>query len=148
MKRIIFFSTLLVAAQAFAANNCSTPSDVKQADQRWQAAIATNDPATVAAVYTKNAVLIPTVENAPHTTQAERLAYFQHFFKTLQHASVAYNQEIIQMLPDGAVSSGVYTFKGLQDGKTVRIPARFTFVYEATPTGCSLITHHSSALPQ
>ena len=145
----IFFTAIIVSAitigQAFA--NCNTSTEIKTADQAWATALATHNPQTAANQYAKNAVLLATYENNPITTAAGKKAYFTSLFQTLPQLQVQYDKEIIYTFPGGAVSSGLYTFSGVQKGKSVNIPARFTFVYEATANGCLLVAQHSSALP-
>lgn len=126
---------------------CLKP-EVKQADQRWAQAIKTGQPETVTQLYAKGAVLLATYENQPIVTDTGKQQYFSHLFQTVKNLQVHYNQEIIHTFPGGAVSSGIYTFSGMQDGKQVEIPARFTFVYEDSHHGCKLVAHHSSVLPK
>lgn len=138
----------LATLHTAAGEGCRTVQDVLQADKLWQTSMATQQANQVASLYATDAVLIATFENKPLTTSQERLAYFQHLIQSLPDIRVQYQQEIVQLLPGGAVSAGLYTFKGTKSGEQTEIPARFTFVYKTTPQGCQLIHHHSSQLPK
>lgn len=128
--------------------NCSK-AQVEAADLRWAQAIDSNQINTVVNLYAPQAVLLATVKDAPIVTRQERTHYFKHFFKTYKKAKVAYvGQKYIQVFNGGAVSSGLYVFSGIKNGKMTEIPARYSFVYRATNRGCQLITHHSSQLPE
>ncbi|OGT30685.1 MAG: hypothetical protein A3E87_06915 [Gammaproteobacteria bacterium RIFCSPHIGHO2_12_FULL_35_23] len=141
---LLFISTAIFT-QTYAS--CNTTAAVQQADQIWATALATHNPKTITNQYAKGAVLLATYENNPITTQTGIKNYFTSLFQTIPQLQVHYNKEIIYTFPGGAVSSGLYTFSGKQNGKVVSTPGRFTFVYEATPNGCLLIAHHSSVLP-
>jgi hypothetical protein len=55
----------------------------------------------------------------------------------------------VQVYGKVAINTGYYTRSSRQpDGKTVRNPARFTFVYEKRDGQWVIVNHHSSALPQ
>ena len=150
MQRKLCLATLLFfSAGAYAANEtCNTNEDVKQADLQWQNQLSTQSAERMAALYETNAVLLATFENNPITTPEGRLQYFQDLFGSMKSLHVVFDKEILQVFPGGAVSSGLYTFKGMKEGKPTAVAARYTFVYEATPQGCQLIEHHSSVLPK
>ena len=48
---------------------------------------------------------------------------------------------------DIAINTGLYTFSFTQNGKKVKVPARFTFVYEKDDGKWEIEDHHSSMLP-
>lgn len=139
---------LLVACFSPIFATC-TKTQVEAADARWAKTIDSNEVKQTVNLYASRAVLLATVKNKPITTQQGRVIYFTQFFKDYPRIQVHYTGEkYIQIFGDGAVSSGVYTFSGIKEGKHFEVPARYTFVYRATPNGCELITHHSSKLPQ
>jgi hypothetical protein len=126
-----------------------TKAEVEKADVRWANAIDSNNVDKVVDLYAKKAVLVSTVQTAPIVTKQGRITYFQKFFHTYKGMQVAYNgNKYIQIFHGGAVSSGLYTFSGIQHGKKTDVKARYTFVYRSTANGCELITHHSSAWPE
>lgn len=126
-----------------------TKAQVEAADARWAKAIDSNEVKPVVDLYAPQAVLLTMGGNQPITTQQDRIRYFTQVFNAYQHAHITYTgQKYIQVLADGAVSSGFYTFSWVKNDKPFEAQARYTFVYKATPNGCELITHHSSQLPE
>lgn len=125
-----------------------TTEEVNKADARWAEAINSHEVVEVVNLYGPQAVLLATSDNKPITTKEGLTTYFTKFFTTYKDVRVIYTgDKRIQVMADGATSSGFYTFSGIKDGKPIEVPARYTFVYRATPTGCELIKHHSSQLP-
>jgi hypothetical protein len=53
----------------------------------------------------------------------------------------------VQVFGDVAINTGFYTRTSVQDGKEVKNPARFTFVYQLRQGKWMIVEHHSSALP-
>src|SRR6266487_1397150 len=47
---------------------------------------------------------------------------------------------------DGGEDSGLYTFSYTKDGKEVRVPARFTFVFRRSPAGWLIVSFFSSVI--
>ncbi len=128
--------------------HCSK-AQVEAADLRWAKAIDSNRIDTVVNLYAPQAVLLATVKDAPIVSRQERINYFKHFFKAYKKAKVVYlGKRYVQVFNGGAVSSGLYIFSGVKNGKMTEVPARYSFVYRATDRGCELITHHSSQLPE
>ena len=46
-----------------------------------------------------------------------------------------------------SVVNGTYVFELTEDGNTMQVPARFTFVLRQVGNGWRIDTHHSSAQP-
>ena len=144
---ITAFILLTFFSSVFAA--CDTKAAVEKADLRWANAIDSNNVSKVVDLYARQAVLVSTVQTPPIVTRSGRVAYFDKFFHTYKNMHVNYNgNKYIQIFNGGAVSSGLYTFSGIKQGKNTHVKARYTFVYRATPNGCELITHHSSEWPE
>lgn len=147
-----FFTTLsgiLLLAYFSPVFATCTKIQVAAADARWAKAIDSNEVKQTVNLYASQAVLLATIKNKPIVTQQGRVIYFTQFFRNYPQVKVHYTGEkYIQIFGDGAVSSGLYTFSWQKDHKQFEVPARYTFVYRATPNGCELITHHSSKLPE
>lgn len=112
----------------------------------WFKAVSTGSSNTVMKLYTKDAVLLPTLSPKVCNTPASRKEYFDKF-TTKQNLKGTLNEEHIQVFGNTAINSGLYTFTFIKEGKEVSVPARFTFVYRHTPHGWMIIDHHSSKLP-
>ncbi|MFF7134250.1 uncharacterized protein (TIGR02246 family) [Streptomyces sp. SAI-126] len=116
---------------------------------RWNATLQTGDPDKVAALYAKDAVLLPTVSNKVRTDHAGIVDYFEHF---LQNKPVGKKvQTIVNVLDtNSAIDTGVYEFT-LTDPKTGAkrvVEARYTYEYEKRDGVWKIVNHHSSAMPE
>lgn len=92
-------------------------------------------------------ILIPTLSNEIRTSPRGIAAYFEHFLQ-LKPAGTIDAMHIRMLGPDAAVSSGLYTFHVVQDGKAMAIQARYTFVYEKKHSRWCIMEQHSSAMPE
>jgi uncharacterized protein (TIGR02246 family) len=139
--------TLLATSSVFAAGTCNTEEKVLAADKKWQDTLALHDPQKMADLYEKDAVLLGTFEDIPLLDRENRVAYFTKLYKKMPNIRVEYDKTHVKLLKEDAISTGLYTFIGNENGKEIRTPARFTFAYDSTDQGCVLIMHHSSVLP-
>lgn len=136
--------------------NASTPSGYSAAQQSvltasedWQQAIDARNPKAIAALYDPQTLFYPTFATEITTPQA----LYQYFVNlTLKpQLQVIYDQENPRVYGDGtvAVNSGLYTFSYMgPHHKTVKVPARFTFVYLKENGQWMIVEHHSSEIPQ
>ena len=109
----------------------------------WNNALKTGDPKKVAALYSKEAILLPTVSNQVRHNHAEIEDYFVHFLAKVPEGKI--NEANVRIHDSIAINSGVYTFT-FADGASVQ--ARFTFVYAWNGTVWEIIEHHSSQMPE
>lgn len=113
---------------------------------RWNNALGTLDPYRVAACYSDEAVLLPTVSNVPRTNRDEIADYFKHFLKKKPVGKVL--QRNVKIGCNKVTDAGVYVFR-VHDGNTVtEVPARYTFVYENRGGEWLIAHHHSSVMPE
>jgi uncharacterized protein (TIGR02246 family) len=123
-----------------------TNEEVMALFDRWNAALDTRDPATVAAQYAPDAVLLPTVAGHIHDTREEITEYFTEFLKLSPHGT--FLEHHVRVLdPDAAVLSGLYDFSITRDGVPETVHARGTFVFERHAGSWSIVEHHSSKVP-
>ena len=163
LKKIALISALTFAIQSaafaqvadkpmFYSGTASAPTDAREAEiaslfDRWNAALATGNPAEVTKLYAQDAVLEPTVSNKVRTTPEEIHNYFTSFLKLKPQGVVNYRQ--IRVLDENtALDTGVYTFDLTKDGKRQQVQARYTYVYEKLGGQWKIINHHSSAMPE
>lgn len=124
-----------------------TTSDVEALGQTWGAALASRDPKSIAALYDEEAVLLATFTNELDTS-TEIFDYFVGLTKR-NGLNVKFDQQNIRVLDeDTASNSGLYTFSYVEKGKTVFVPARYTFLYEKRGDRWVIVEHHSSVQPQ
>jgi uncharacterized protein (TIGR02246 family) len=118
--------------------------EVRKLFNLWNDALATKDSAKVAARYSKNAVLLPTVSDKPRTSNELIVDYFNNFLK-LEPQGVIDEGEII-VGTNWAQDAGIYTFTLGASGKKVQ--ARYSFVYVYEDGEWKISHHHSSMMPE
>ena len=137
---------LIVAPAAWAAESesCHTLSraEVEGLFDRWNAALATGDPAQVTALYEDDALLLPTLSGVARTDPDGINDYFRGF---LAHAPTGrIDQRVIRSDCNVAIDAGNYSFELDHQGW---VQARYTFVYEYKDGEWKIEHHHSSLLP-
>ena len=110
---------------------------------QWNNALTTGNPKEVSALYSTNAILLPTVSNKVRHNHEEIEDYFVHFLAKVPSGQI--NESNIRIFNDIAINSGVYTFT-FDNGSNVQ--ARFTFVYKWDGENWLIIEHHSSQMPE
>lgn len=121
--------------------------DVTHLFDTWNAALATLDPKKVAALYTKDAVLLPTLSNKVRTTPAEIEDYFVSFLKKNPKGQID-TSELSVLSPTLATRAGLYTFFTNVDGVEGKVQARYSFLYRKVGDKWLIAQHHSSAMPE
>lgn len=140
-RSLLFFILILFCATAIAATE-----SVQQATQRWGNALASGNPKQIASLYDKNAYLYATFTNRLHGPD-QITGYFTNLMKK-KDLQVKFTEEHVRVFKDAAVNSGLYVFSFDDNGKIVKVPARYTFVFEKEPKGWVIVDHHSSILPE
>jgi len=110
----------------------------------WNNALKTGNPATVAARYSKDAVLLPTVSDTPRNTKALITDYFVEFLKKKPLGSIISGDILIGC--NWAQDAGIYEFTMGEDGSKVK--ARYTYVYVFEDGEWKISQHHSSVMPE
>ncbi len=115
---------------------------------RWNASLQTGDPDAVVRNYVPDAVLLPTLSDQARTSPAAIRAYFVDFLK--KHPSGVIDTRIVKIGCNMAYDVGTYTFTvdGDQPGSRVKVPARYTFIYENRGRDWQIVHQHSSPMPQ
>lgn len=141
--------TLLAASTYASAKNASPQCatlDKQQAKilfERWNSALQSGDSSQVAANYTADAVLLPTLSNQPRTDLAGKLDYFNKFLKNKPVGTV--DSSTVMTSCNSAIDTGTYTFR-FRDNSAVS--ARYTFTYAFVDNQWLITSHHSSAMPE
>jgi len=132
------------------ATRCAavTPTQIAALFVRWNAALRTLDPDKVIQTYAPDAILLPTVENGPLIGREAIRGYFVHFVE--KHPDGAIDTRTIRIGCNVAFDTGLYTFTvdGDQPGTRVKLPARYTYIYQLKGDRWLIAHHHSSARPQ
>ncbi|MBC3410254.1 DUF4440 domain-containing protein [Pseudomonas sp. SWRI51] len=151
MKRATLAITLaLLSAPALHAqaslSQCRTSSAAEMLvlfDQ-WNAGLLSGDPAQVAQLYSKDAVLLPTLSPVPRLTHVDRLAYFEKFLRDGPSGKLDTHE--VQTGCNEATAAGLYTFEFAATGQ--KVAARYTFTYRWDGQRWLISQHHSSLQPQ
>jgi hypothetical protein len=122
------------------ATACSKEA-VAGAVDRWTTVLAENNPDTIVALYSKDAVLWGTLSSTGLK------AYFVGAFQALPKLTVKFGEQLIRIYGDTAVNTGYYTLFYTKDGETKSIPARYSFTFVKEGNDCKIVDHHSSAMP-
>ncbi len=143
MKRLLLVLLCVLPATGFAQNK--TP-DVGAALTEWVHAIEAHDAPKVVALYDKDSVMLSAFAVDPITTHAALLEYYKKVVAEPQ-IDINVTKQDPRVSGNVAVNTGLYTFHWVQDGETMDIPARFSFVYVLKDGKWSIISHHSSRVP-
>ena len=161
MKKIMFIAAAIAAFSAApvytkpmaksAANAAScavvTPAQVEAQFDKFNASWATKDPAKVTSLFTKDAVLLATVSNAPRTTPAGINDYFTSFLKKNPVGTIDSSTVRIDCKTASRVGMWTVTFKDDKGVETI-VKARYSFIYKME-NGMWKIDHlHSSMMPE
>lgn len=114
----------------------------------WNKALQSGDPDRVTALYSFNAVLLPTLSARVRCGQAEIRDYFQAFLAR-RPLGISVEQSNIRVYGDIAIDSGIYLFEFSETGEeSYFVRARFTFVYHWFGDRWLIVEHHSSLMPE
>ena len=146
---IVITAAYILPVQAKDTRTCTKTSapDIAALFDRWNASLATLDPDKMVALYTPEAVLLPTLSNKPRTNHKEIRDYFVHFLEKKPHGKIDFR--IIKIGCDSASDTGLYTFTLHEaQGKVQKVSARYSYVYEYLDGKWLIEHHHSSAMPE
>lgn len=118
--------------------------EVRSLFGKWNDALATGDPKKVAARYTRDAVLLPTVSDTPRNSASTIEAYFVDFLKKEPQGVITEGE--IKIGTNWAQDAGIYEFTMGADGSKVR--ARYSYVYAVEDGEWKIAHHHSSIMPE
>ena len=121
-----------------------TEQGVRDLFQLWNGALATLDSSQVAARYSKNAVLLPTVSDLPRTNKDLITDYFDGFLQKMPQGEILKGDIIIGN--NWAQDAGVYEFTMGVDGS--KVMGRYSFVYVFEDGEWKISHHHSSVMPE
>jgi len=136
------------AAAQGAACNAKSPAELEREFDKFNAAWATKDPDKVAKLFTKSAVLLPTVSNQARTTPDGVRDYFVSFLKGSPQARI--DSSTIKLDCNSASRLGTWTVT-LTDAATGQkrdVKARYSFIYRYEDGGWKIDHLHSSMMPE
>ena len=139
-------AALCVALLACSPLSADAVSDVEAATQQWIAAFNRKDARGIVALYAKDAILFGTASGTLRDNPELVWDYFKGL-ADLGNATISTGDHRVQVFGNVAINTGYYTRASMQEGKEVKNPARFTFVYQLREGKWMIVNHHSSALP-
>jgi uncharacterized protein (TIGR02246 family) len=137
---------LCIALLACGPLSADAVSDVEATTQQWITAFNCKDARGIFALYARDAILFGTASG----TLRDKPELVWDYFKgiaDLGDATISTGDHRVQVFGDVAINTGYYTRASMQDGKEIKNPARFTFVYQRREGKWMIVNHHSSALP-
>lgn len=136
-----------VAAESGPRCAAITRREVEQLFDRWNAALASGDPARVAALYSDDALLLPTLSSQPRDTPAAIRDYFTGFLARSPRGRI--DSRRISLGCNQALDAGTYSFllQGSEGSGPEWIRARYSFVYSYSDDSWRILHHHSSLQP-
>jgi uncharacterized protein (TIGR02246 family) len=120
-----------------------TPIEVRLLFNTWSKALETRNAGTVASLYSKQPVLLPTLSNIPRTNFTMIKDYFEEFL--LKRPRGVIESGNIFIGDNWAQDAGIYVFTLGIDNSIVR--ARYSFVYIWENSQWKISLHHSSKMP-
>lgn len=146
--KTLLCSLALCTALAFTAPAwAGEKEEVETAFANWRSALSSGKAENVVKLYDNDAILLATLAAKPITTQQQRTEYFTTLTAKPKLTATVDEEYVTLLDEDSAVVSGLYTFRFEDAGKTVAIPARYTFVYEKKHGQWMILEHHSSKVP-
>ena len=140
---------ITAATASTAAPSCApiSRSEVEGLFDHWNAELASGDAARVAALYSDDALLLPTLSNQPRDTPAGIRDYFEGFLARAPRGRI--DSRRISLGCNAALDAGTYSFQltGPGGAGPEWVQARYTFVYVHGPDGWRIQHHHSSLQP-
>ena len=122
-------AVLMLTAGLSVQTAAACPRDsVTATVEKWASVFAENNPDTIVALYSKDAVLWGTLSPTVRSDPAAVKAYFVGAFQALPKATVKFGDQLIRVYGDTAVNTGTMMFSESRDGQHVIHPARFTMV--------------------
>jgi len=117
---------------------------VKALFKRWNQALASGNPETVAGLYGPGALLLPTLSPTNRSDPEAIADYFTAFLKRHPTGEVTSRQILLGC--NQATDAGNYRFQLHQPDE--QLNARFTFVYGFDGQQWRIVHHHSSLVPE
>ena len=140
-----------IAASPNRTRMCAAIGEEQVAElfQRWNRALASGDPGQVSALYSDDALLLPTLSAEPRRGEAAIRDYFVSFLRRAPQGRI--DSRTIRLGCDSALDAGTYSFL-VRDPDQPAAPAgwvsaRYTFVYERRDGEWRIVHHHSSLQP-
>lgn len=145
-----FYLLVAFVTLSMPVNACLSPrKDERVIDnllEQWKAAVESASISNIMKLYDKNALMISTFAQDPLTTREQIADYYKKIVAN-PDIKVGIEDTHPRLFGDVAVNSGRYTISYTQEGESIVIPARFTFVYVMQDGQWKIVEQHSSRVP-
>lgn len=114
---------------------------------KWKVALSSGDETNVTKLYKHDAVLWGTLSPVIRDTPELIREYFVKF-ATLEDIKVEFSDPVVRVYENTAINTGYYTFSWKENGHSIAVPARYSFVYIRENGDWKILDHHSSVIPE
>lgn len=148
---VVLLVSLLGALPALASSAVACAAidnaQVEALFERWNAALRSGEPQAVSALYSDDALLLPTLSATPRETPTGITDYFTTFLSQAPEGRIESRE--IRLGCNQALDAGTYSFLlHPQGSEPQRLQARYSFVYVYRDGHWKILHHHSSLMPQ
>ncbi len=121
--------------------------DIESVTKTWADSFNKRNPAALASLYAKDAVLWGTLSVKITSTPEGVRQYFDAACSSPLALAVVFDEQLIRACGDLMLNSGTYTFAFERDGKREHFPARFSMALRNERGRWLIVDHHSSGMP-
>lgn len=119
-------------------------TEVRNLFNRWNHALLSLNPDTIASRYSKNAVLLPIASDIPRTTPELIKDYYVHFVQSNPQCMIL--ESHVTTGVNWAKDVGIYEFTMGVDN--TKVNARYSLVYLFEENDWKIVHHHTSIMPE
>jgi hypothetical protein len=130
-------------SHAAVEDNIDPKQAIENQFKNWISAVNEHSVPKLIDLYAEDAILHPTLSPNIHLTEQDRIEYFNRL-TSLPDITASLVEHRIKVFGNTGICSGYYDFTFKDNGKTVVLPARFSFTYVKKPQGWLIVEHHSS----
>ena len=115
--------------------------------ERWDRALRSGEPQQVSALYSSDALLLPTLSSVPRSDHDAITDYFASFLAQAPEARI--DSREIRLGCNQALDAGTYSFLlHPPGGAAQQLQARYSLVYVYRDGDWQILHHHSSLMPR
>jgi uncharacterized protein (TIGR02246 family) len=126
----------------------SPRDDALSVIEKFKKSFDAGDVQALVNLFAPDAILLGTTSPKIAKTRQEIEEYFQALTQFTSRSFTVDNDSAIVLSNDAVLFAGFDTFVLVRDGKTIEVPARFTFVIAKTNDGWQIAHFHSSMRPK
>jgi hypothetical protein len=106
----VFVAAILGGCQSMPSGDIRSKAELASAAQAWTDALNRCEPARIAGLYDRDAVLWPTTTPTIVSTPEGVRQYFERVCASPARPTVAFGEQLVRVYGDNAINSGSYTF--------------------------------------